>query len=1237
MNQRKYPRYELECPALIKFEDQSSCDGTIQNYSVGGLFIECKQGLPLTADPAWKQPGSAAAQIIVDAAESEADCPRFSISVKAAFFSQTGFGVSFVHEEHAFLAYLNKLRSNVTAFQQKAITDSLQAITGFQTIDNIASAVRRYLTAKLQGFISHMESELEAVLEKQSVGNDQAETLNALNVIKHQRDLVKDRLIASVSAGFESFKPDGSGSEPGRRAISTSEMDLVEKDDFDEWVEVVRVSRMIDANSSLLAFKIEQGLAFVARMPVSQDTNPVSPYYILWSIRKLLDEMGLGIRSKKIAYESARLTLLDEINDLYEELVGILEDEGVETETLQANSQDRAAQTQQTRKRKKRSLFSRLTSLSGADEEEVTDESDNRQSGQLVGLDQVMGSLSSMPYSHYLPLKEQIQSHLSARGSKKIRLDKNVVAQIDATEQLITSIKQEKVVGADANYLLERIKVPFLQQVLSDSQSLENPEHPARKVFDVIGELSLYNNVLNPYSIGKTSVSSELEEIGEGVVSGKIADMAALHSHISKLLEDRKQGFESNRNQAVESCDLEINQQEFIREVRLALKKKLENKSISSALDRVLQLGWPNLLVQTLTEHGEESKAWLTYIKLIDVLLVIFQQGKSPKTFKEEMVKDVSRIMRKGFSEYPVHRWQAEAFIEEFERSLFAGGAEMDIWMHKRIEVDGDYLDNILPMVQVEHRELDGSNEKLHPWQSIVDGMKVDDWIVEPREQGQVRLINLAWKNLQGSRLIFVDGSGFKALETDSISLARGLSEGKYSLLEDKEVPMVERAVQRVLEKTFDELREESDTDRLTGLKNRRAMVREIARLLKLSKNENSHHCLITMDVDKFRVVNEICGLEGGDRLLQNLVGILRTYLPGEAVLARTGDNEFGILIKNCVVDKGYQIAETQRRAISNYKFNWNGESVYVTASMGITLIDNLVTTPGAVIANAGNSCSLAKSEGQNCTRVYQSSVNKINQQREMTRSIPAIEEALSDNKLLLYCQKITPLFLGEEDDHYEILLRIFNDEGEAQNPVHFIKVAEENNRMRTVDRWVLKTFFKWLEEHKEKLDEVGAFTINLSGQSLSDPDFLNELKVRLKESSYPMDKIGFEITETAVVKDIEAANLAIKDIQQIGCSFLLDDFGSGYSSFSYLKDLQVDYVKIDGIFIKDILEDESSHAMVKGITEISQMMGKKVIAEYVENDAVINVLRKLEVDFAQGYGIGRPFPLSKLTVGESG
>lgn len=187
------------------------------------------------------------------------------------------------------------------------------------------------------------------------------------------------------------------------------------------------------------------------------------------------------------------------------------------------------------------------------------------------------------------------------------------------------------------------------------------------------------------------------------------------------------------------------------------------------------------------------------------------------------------------------------------------------------------------------------------------------------------------------------------------------------------------------------------------------------------------------------------------------------------------------------------------------------------------------------------------------------------------------------------------------------------------------------------MDRWVLKTFFKWLEEHKEKLDEVGAFTINLSGQSLSDPDFLNELKVRLKESSYPMDKIGFEITETAVVKDIEAANLAIKDIQQIGCSFLLDDFGSGYSSFSYLKDLQVDYVKIDGIFIKDILEDESSHAMVKGITEISQMMGKKVIAEYVENDAVINVLRKLEVDFAQGYGIGRPFPLSKLTVGESG
>ena len=1235
MNQRKYPRYELEHSVIIQFEDQSTFHGTIQNYSTGGLFIECPQGLPRSTASTSTQPLQVSAQIIVDATDTHLGATQFNIPVKSAFFSQTGFGVSFVNEEPDFLVYLNRLRSRAKASREKAIgsqSSTLLANTANKTIDSVAAAVRRYLTAKLQGFITQAISGLETLHDKQSDDDSQADMFNALLVLQQQKTHLKEGLLESVSAGFGSLKPAGSSGETAQGSISSKEMNLVAKDDFDEWVEVVRVSRMVDTDLSLLAFKIEQGLAFVARKPLSQETNPVSPYFMLWAIRTLLDEMGLNIRSKRVIYETAKLTLLDEIGKLYEELIAILEQEGIETESLQTDLADEGASSPVSRKRKKRSLFSRLTRLSGA--EETADTQDKKgQSGSAVGMDQVVGALSSMPYSHYQPLKEQVQSHLSARGSKSIRLDRQVVAQIDATEQLINSIKQEKVVGADANYLLERIKVPFLQQVLSDPQALENPKHPARQVFDVIGELSLYNNVLGVGPAGETSVSSELERIGEGIVSGKIKDMATLHSQINALLEVRKKGFEANRNQAVESCGLATNQQAAVEEVRKFLKEKLANRSISSALDQVLQLGWPNLLIQTWTAQGEQNKSWLSYSKLIDVLLVVFQEGRDVGSVKPEIVKDMLRILRKGFSDYPVHREQAEAFVQRFEQTLLEGRGDGDVWLSGRVLVDAGYLEKLLPGTQVEDNEIPAIDETIAPWLNIVDAIQVDDWIVEPRERGQVRLINLAWKNLEGSRLVFVDGAGIKALETDSISLARGLSQGKYSLLEDKEVPLVERAVQRALEKTFEELKDESDTDRLTGLKNRRALEREVTRLLELAKKEGSQHCLIVIDIDKFRVVNEICGLRGGDQLLQNIVGILRTYLPGEAILSRTGDNEFGVLIENCIVDRGYQIAETQRRAIGNYKFNWNGTSVYVTASMGITLIDNLLDSAGDALANAGNSCSLAKSEGQNCSRVYQASVSKIDQQREMTRSLPVIEEALSDNKLQLYCQKITPLFVGEGDDHYEILLRFLNENGEAQNPVHFIKVAEENNRMRSVDRWVLTTFFNWLEDNREELDEGTAFTINLSGQSLSDQDFLNELNGRLKKIAFPKEKIGFEITETAVVKDIEAVNLAIQDIQQMGCSFLLDDFGSGYSSFSYLKDLRVDYVKIDGIFIKDILDDESSHAMVKGITEIAQMMGKKVIAEYVENDAVMNVLRQLEVDFAQGYGVGRPFPLSNLIV----
>jgi EAL domain-containing protein (putative c-di-GMP-specific phosphodiesterase class I) len=218
-------------------------------------------------------------------------------------------------------------------------------------------------------------------------------------------------------------------------------------------------------------------------------------------------------------------------------------------------------------------------------------------------------------------------------------------------------------------------------------------------------------------------------------------------------------------------------------------------------------------------------------------------------------------------------------------------------------------------------------------------------------------------------------------------------------------------------------------------------------------------------------------------------------------------------------------------------------------------------------------------------------------------------------------------------EDHYEVLLRIVDENGVPGSPEAFIKVAEENQRMRSIDRWVIEAMFGWLERNNDRLDGIGGFSINLSGQSVDDEQVIAFVTEKLSATSYPPERISFEITETAMIGDMGRARELILGIKELGCQFYLDDFGSGLASYSYLKDLPVDCVKIDGSFVKNIAHDENDFALVKSITETAHFMKKRVIAEYVTNESIMVRLRELEVDYAQGYQIGKPFDLSTLLV----
>ncbi len=644
-----------------------------------------------------------------------------------------------------------------------------------------------------------------------------------------------------------------------------------------------------------------------------------------------------------------------------------------------------------------------------------------------------------------------------------------------------------------------------------------------------------------------------------------------------------------------------------------------------AAIDRLLRLGWPGLLMQCQIGKERNKKRGRVYSKAIRFLITAFDPARAAKPIPPRNLTDLMKVLDRGFTEHPVHRPNADAFLNELKNALQQGGAPYEKLREGPSIVDEAYLDQLF-----EEQMPSPSPDATAPaaeegWLKRVSGIEKGEWIVEQRKQGQVRLLQLAWKNPASSRYVFVDGNGDKMLETGINELANLFAGQQFSLLENRELPLVERAVERLLKKSFNQVSQENASDELTGLMNRKAFERKIKELIEQTTTGGVHHAMIQLDVDQFTMINNLCGFEGGDRLLKIITHTIRAYLTSGATLARTGDDEFGILLEHTTLEGAFQVAESQRRALENLKFSWQGHSAPVTASSGIVAIDHTNETAAGLLAAVASACHMAKQAGRNCTRIYQPGEQAFRDERRLIQSVPFIEEALEKNRLNLNCQLITPLFIGEETDHYEVLLRVLDENNEPTSPVDFIRAAERYDRMRSVDRWVINQFFAWVKNHRHELQDTVGFTVNLSGQSVVDESFWDFLKRHISDCSLPPDSLGFEITETALVKNMDSVTRHMKEVREMGCTFYLDDFGSGYASYSYLKQLPVDYIKIDGVFIRDLLEEKSSRAMVKSITEIAHFMDKKVVAEYVENDEVITVLRELNVDLAQGYGVGRP------------
>lgn len=421
--------------------------------------------------------------------------------------------------------------------------------------------------------------------------------------------------------------------------------------------------------------------------------------------------------------------------------------------------------------------------------------------------------------------------------------------------------------------------------------------------------------------------------------------------------------------------------------------------------------------------------------------------------------------------------------------------------------------------------------------------------------------------------------------------------------------------------------------DPLTGLLNRRAFEESLSQALLHNKNSQQQHILCYLDLDRFKIVNDTCGHIAGDELLRQVSNLFQASLRRSDTLARLGGDEFGILLYHCPIARALQIADTLREQISQFTFSWRNQTFSIGVSIGIVAINAKFHNIDMALSAADTACYTAKNKGRNQVYVYSNNEGELAQRLSETQWSLIIPQAIANNHFRLCYQKIVPLERSNlKQEHYEVLLRLEDRNGNIILPAEFLPSAERYNLMPQIDQWVIVTLFAHLEQQYQTVWEScpietlpSLYAVNLSGASINDAQFFEFVQKQFTSTHIPPDIICFEITETVAITNLAKAAELINKLKAIGCRFALDDFGSGMSSFAYLKALPVDYVKIDGTFIQEIVEDAIALEMVEAIKRITAVMGIETIAEFVENDEIFQKLRSLGVDYAQGYAIAKP------------
>ncbi len=1249
---RSFPRYALRLDASLQWASGNSAACEIRNFCIGGMFVVYK----LPADQAILDstafPGVGETVTICCTVPSADNGAELTFDARIRRTDLRSSGLAFVNPDLAALGVIQNFASQFQALESndQALRQTEPDVAGEVRVTT-ESAVLAITQACKLAVLETAEPMLDSTLtriatqlyEKSGEAADfqtQNQYYTAYNAAKNSKDTLINAILGAINERLCNIKPPFNTSQAAAGAPDP-ELTLIEDDVLEDWLAASDAANVVETKYSQPLSLLEEGLSILFSERVNADTNPYGPQLFLDAFHDTIKDLEFDPLANKICYTCFKEVLVEKSGPLYEQLNTVLSENGISPLSEdRAKPQHRASAAQQDPHcaaqddQPPENAFKKST----AEESEAIIDEPIPPSTTRDNSDDAPASSAPLTPTDVAD-KDSPEQTQTAAMSRPVAHQENG----DATAERSDNVRENS--GPQAT-------------VATNSASASDEAD----LFKVVRELLDLRKVLKQQTFDPDSgpLPTQL---------GSQQRIAAEDAITRTSLSPTDHVYETNEVvSAISSLQSKYDTSEVADSVLQNVRAHIQDQLATATPDDVAKqisvhdtdvMDVSDGLFNAMLEDplvADSVKPWIKRLKLPIVKVAL--EDNSLFLDKTHVIRDViNRISQLEFYREDETSSRQDGLKNIMDGLIDKANKEFDgtnqVFHNMLKQLDRlskiqnqSYTENLKDVRKACAQEkpapateeyTDAQRERLaddewEMWLKRARRISEGDWVHFKLDDTKSKKLRVAWIDPDKEVFVFVNYLGLKNKTLGIQDLALNLYHGRVVPLDSVDDPAMDRAQLSMLQSLHEQLLHETTHDQLTGLVNRREFERLLSDAVASTKHDGSRHALCFIDVDNFSVVNNSCGYAGGDKLLTELASKMQQTLGEQGVLARLGSDEFGMLLENCILDEALDIAEQQIKAIADFRFEWEETSFSIALSIGLVPINSQSGTTTELLQAAESSNAIAKDAGGNRLQVYHAGHARVSHRNEMMKWVGIIDKTLETDSLELRCQRIEPI--NSEAGalpHYETLLSVLDDNNRPVAPERFIQAAEWYGRMPSVDRWVVRHVFQWLANHQKAFVNTAGVTINLSGQSLADDTFLAFLFDEMKKTQVPREKICFEITETVGISNLSDAAEFIQHIKTTGCKFALDDFGSGMSSYGYLKNLPVDYLKIDGTFIKNIEIVPSDYAVVKSVCEVAHFMDKKVVAEYVESENTLNLLRDIGVDYAQGYFIEKPISLDDM------